>query len=194
MFGVDTLIWINFNGILSGKGFNMSFDIFFQSCNISDQTEEAVNPFTGEVIQKPIGEVATDAERAALIKLFAAAEASEANEHGCSITQFADGGSAEAFFDALGDDNEFSGGMLAVRGLSTELTQFMYSLAEEGNLAMLPAMEGVGTIVTSNAKAQRVVSRWPDAIVVSSPDELHVILSQGFDGWKSYRDQIVDGT
>lgn len=129
-----------------------------------------------------------------MIKLLAVAGASAADEHGCSLPQFADGGSAEAYFDALGDDSEFSGGMLALRGLSPDLTQFMYSLAEEGNLAMLPAMEGVETIVTSNANAQRVASRWPDVIVVSLPDELHVILSQGLDGWKSYRDQIVDDT
>jgi hypothetical protein len=166
----------------------MSFDIFFQTCNLSNETEEAISPFTGETMQMPVGECVTDDERNSLRKLLASAGASSPDEHGC---YFSDGSRAEVFFGGLEDDPEFSGGMIALRGLSIELTRFMYSLADSGNLLILPAMEGNYAIVTSTANANRIASRWPDATVVNSPEELHMILSTGFDGWKQYRDQVI---
>lgn len=169
----------------------MSFDVFLQTCNLSDKTEDAVNPFTGKAIRKPVGESVTDEERSALKETLASAGARNPDEHGCYVPQLSDGSTAEVFFGGLADDPEFSGGMIALRGLSIEMTRFMWSLAESGNLVIIPAMEGDLTIVTSTANAQRVASRWPNATVVDSPDELHVILTKGFDGWKQFRDQVV---
>jgi len=47
----------------------MSFDIFYQTSRLSEQTVEAINPFTGKVMQKPVGETVTPDEREALLKL-----------------------------------------------------------------------------------------------------------------------------
>lgn len=170
---------------------NMSFDVFFHTCNLSDQTKQAVNPFTGETIQNPVGESVTSEERRALKQVLASAGGSTPGEHGCYVPILADDSSAEVYFDGLADAPEFSGGMVALRGTSIELATFLYALADAGNLAMLPAMDGDITLVTSTANAKRVASRWPDAIVVESPDDLHAILTQGFDGWKQYRDQVI---
>lgn len=169
----------------------MSFDVFFQTCNLSDETEDAVNPFTGETMQKPVNESVTEDERNALKKILASVGAPSPDEHGCYVPQLSDGSTAEVYFGGLVDDPEFSGGMIALRGSSIELSRFMYSLADSGNLAILPAMEGDFTIVTSTANAQRVASRWPEATVVDSFDQLHVILTKGLEGWKQYRDQVV---
>ena len=169
----------------------MSFDIFFQTCHLSDKTEEAVNPFTGEVMRKPVGECITDEERAALKEILSSAGAPTPDEHGCYVPRFADGSAAEVYFGGLEDDPEFSGGMIALRRSSIELTRFMYSLADSGKFVILPAMEGDFVIVTSTANADRVASRWPNAKIINSPDELHVILTKGFDGWKQYRDHVV---
>ncbi|WP_339732070.1 hypothetical protein [uncultured Gimesia sp.] len=170
----------------------MSFDIFFQTSHLSDQTEEAVNPFTGKVVQKPVGETVTSSEREALQKLIASAGAGDPSEFGCYVIDFQDGPGLELFFDGLSGKDEFGGGMAALRSLTPELAEFLYSLADTGNLIMLAAMEESRPIVTSTATAERVVSRWPDAVVVSSSEELSAMLTSGFDGWDSYRDQVVD--
>jgi hypothetical protein len=44
----------------------MSFDIFLQSCNVSDEIKEVVNPFTGETQQVAGGGAVTDDERQAI--------------------------------------------------------------------------------------------------------------------------------
>ena len=172
----------------------MSFDVFFQTCNISERFEERINPFTGKTIQSPVGECVTDAERQSLKTILAAAGAKDPNENGCYLPQLPDGSRAEAYFGGLADDPHFSGGMIALRGLSIELTRFMWALADSGNLVILPAMEGNSKIVTSTINARRVATRWPNATVAQSPDELHLILAKGCDGWKHYRDQVLRRT
>ena len=169
----------------------MSFDVFFQTCNISDETESVVDPFSGQTIEKPVGESVTDEERAALKEILASAGAPIPDEFGCYLPQLSDGSSAEVFFSELEEGEEFDGGMIALRGLSLELARFMYSLASAGNLAMLPAMEEAVPIVTSTDNAQRVASRWPEAVVVKTPEELHMLLTKGFDAWKQFRDRVV---
>jgi hypothetical protein len=81
--------------------------------------------------------------------------------------------------------------MVALRGLTEEMSRLLHELAKAGNLAILPAMEDAGTVVTSAASAEQVASRWPDAVVIESPDELHVLLSEGYDSCREYRDRVV---
>jgi hypothetical protein len=170
----------------------MSFDIILQTCNLTDKTKEAVDPFTGDTIQIPTGEHVTAAERSALIELLAAAGASEPDKSGIYHPRLSDGSSAEVYFSNLASDPDFGGGIIVLRGLSPEQTRFIFSLADLGNLAIYPGSQGAVAIVTSVANAQRVVSRWPDVVVAQTPEELHVILRKGFDGWKQYRDYIVE--
>ena len=168
----------------------MSFDIFYQTSRLSEQTVEAINPFTGKVMQKPVGETVTPDEREALLKLLSARGAN-ADEMGCYLVDYSDGAGLELQFDGLADETEFSGGMAALRGLTAELTRFLYDLADTGNLVMLPAMEESRPLVTSSETAERVTSRWPDVLVMSSAEELGTFLGQGVAGWKAYRDRAL---
>ena len=159
----------------------MSFDVFFQTCNLSEESEEVVNPFTGETMQNPVGETASDSEREAIARLLADCGAATSDEHGCYVVELSDGSSVELFFSGLSEDPEFSGGTAALRGLTPVLSAFLYDLASRGNLAMLPATEDGATIVVSDDAAKSVASRWPDAIVIENTDALHALLSNGVD-------------
>jgi len=81
--------------------------------------------------------------------------------------------------------------MASLRGLTSELASLLYDLADTGNLVMLPAMEESRPLVTSDETAARVASRWPDALVVSSPEELEAFLGQGLAGWEACRDRVM---
>ncbi|WP_417378896.1 hypothetical protein [Gimesia sp.] len=170
----------------------MSFDVFFQTAHISDQTEEAVNPLTGETIQKPVGECVAEDERERLQKLFAKKGAQQPDEFGCYLVEFEDGTGLELFFDGLAEGSEFSGGMAALRSLTTDIASFLYTVADQGNLVILPAMEDMRPIVTSAENAERVSSRWPETVLISSTEELMQILSGGFGDWSEFRDRVVN--
>jgi hypothetical protein len=134
----------------------------------------------------------TSSEREALQKLIASAGADTSDDFGSYVIDFEDGPGLELFFDGLEGSDEFSGGMAALKSLTPELTQFLFSVADKGNLIMLAAMEESRPIATSAETAERVVSRWSDVVVVSSAEDLRALLATGFDGWKSYRDRVVD--
>jgi hypothetical protein len=55
---------------------------------------------------------------------------------GCCTVDFNDGGAAEVFADRLK-----SGCMVALRGMTPEVSQFLFELLKAGNWVMLPAME-----------------------------------------------------
>jgi hypothetical protein len=169
----------------------MSFDIFFQTSRLSDQTEEAVNPFTGEVMQKPVGESLLSADRDALRELLSSHGATLPLDSNCYQFDFSDGSGFELFMDHLDSDADVSGGMAALRGLTTEILNVLYALAEAGNMVMLPAMEETRPLVTSREVADRVASRWPDVLVLASAEELGAFLQQGFAGWEAYRDRVT---
>ncbi|WP_417387532.1 hypothetical protein [Gimesia sp.] len=170
----------------------MSFDVFFQTAHISDKTEEAVNPFTGETVQKPVGERINAEERSRLQELFAQQGAAEPDDFGCYLIEFEDGTGIELFFSGLADNPDFNGGMAALRSLTTNIVSFLFAVADQGNLVILPAMDEMRPLVTSAENAERVLSRWSDTVVVSSPAELLQILSGGFGDWSDYRDRVVN--
>ncbi|QDT78694.1 hypothetical protein Mal35_21440 [Gimesia maris] len=82
--------------------------------------------------------------------------------------------------------------MAALRSLTTNIVSFLFAVADQGNLEILPAMDEMRPLVTSAENAERVLSRWSDTVVVSSPVEHLQILSGGFGDWSDYRDRVVN--
>lgn len=171
---------------------NMSFDILFATCNLSDKTGETFNRFTGEMTRTPVGESATREERMAIESLLADGGCTAADEDGCYSVQLAGNCSAEFFFEGLTGEEDFSSGMVALRGLTSEVTELLFRVASRGNMAMIPAMEGGKTILISDDQVNRVKSRWPDATVVYDAPALHAILEKGFNAAEAYRDQVLE--
>jgi hypothetical protein len=170
----------------------MSFDILFQTCNFGTQFEERKNPFTGQLISVAIDDGLTAAEKTAMLKLLRFVKASGPDDFGCYSLDLADGGSAELFAEKLTGEEKCDGCMVAVRSFSPQLVQLLFDLAREGNMVLMPVMDGMAPLAVSEQQCRRVQTRWPEAGTVSSVAELQALLSQGFRAWLSYRDQLAE--
>jgi hypothetical protein len=58
-------------------------------------------------------------------------------------------------------------------------------------MAATPIMADEVVAVASESQRRRVQGRWPEAVVVGSPDEFGQLLSGGMRAWQAYRDQVV---
>ena len=168
------------------KETRMSFDIFFQPCHFGAIPVEKRNPFTGET--KPVlpVEPLTDTELGGVQAVLTKATTRGPDKFGRHVVGFKDGGRAEVFAGDLE-----TGCMVAVRGITPGLLQFLIDLLKAGNWGMIAAMEDSVFIVSSLESAKGVPDDFPEMVVCNSADELGVLLSGGFNSWKKYRDQIA---
>lgn len=169
----------------------MSFDIFYHTCNLGSRTTRRKSPFTGKVQSVPVDDGLTDAERAAVRHLLRSAAATP-DELGCYAIQMPDGGYAEVFTsNRLEASERCEGLMVSLSGLTPKLAEFLWALCRDGNMAAIPVMEEEVVVVTNDSQRQRVQGRWPEVVVVSSPDELGRLLDGGVAAWQAYRDQVA---
>lgn len=169
----------------------MSVDIHYHTCNLGTQTAMRRNPFTGEEQAVPIDDGLSDAERAAVCNLLASAGAASPDEFGCYVVEFEDGGSAEVFASELAGSEQCDGLMVSLHGLTPGTCAFLWQLCHDGGMAATPIMEDEVVVVATAEQLKQVRGRWPDAIVVGSPEELGHLLSGGVAVWQAYRDQVV---
>lgn len=108
------------------------------------------------------------------------------DEHGCYVIDLDDGGSAEVFTNQLA-----AGCMVALRGMTPRLNQFLFDLLKAGNWVMLPMMEDVVAITTSPESVKVIPDDFPEVVVCHSAEELSFLLGNGVETWKNYRDQVV---
>ncbi len=164
----------------------MSFDIFFQPCRFGATPVEKQNRLTGQT--KPVLpiEPLTAEEVRAVQAVLDKATTHGPDKFGCHVVRFQDGGGAEVFAKNLE-----TGCMVAVRGITPGLLQFLIDLLKAGNWSMIPAMEDVVVIVSAVESVKGVPDGFPERVVCDSADELGVLLSGGFSAWKKYRDHVV---
>lgn len=165
----------------------MSFDLFYMSSHWGREEVEQKNQWTGETQKVRPSLPMTPDEEAAVQALLEQAKSMGPDDHGCYIVEFQDGGGAEVFASNL------SGGfMVAVRGgFTTEFLDFLYRLLKVGKLLMCPAMEDAVTIGASESCFNEAPDDIPTRVACHSAEELGVLLTKGFDDWKSYRDHVV---
>ena len=77
--------------------------------------------------------------------------------------------------------------------MSPDLLQFLLDLLRAGNWVMVPAMQDTRAIAASSSAFQKVPEKFPELVVCESREEIRLLLSEGFETWKAYRDQVVDG-
>jgi hypothetical protein len=169
----------------------MSFDIVYHTCNLGTRREKRKNPLTGRVQSVPVDNGLTDAERAAVRRLLRSGGAAAPDEFGCYAVELPDGGSAEVYAKELHESGHCDGLMVSLRGMTPGLVVFLWELCQAGNMSATPIMEDEVVAVASEEQRQRVKDRWPEAVVVASPDEFRELLSGGLAAWQAYRDQVV---
>src|SRR5262249_48761313 len=122
----------------------MSFDIFFQTARFGGKPVVKRNPFTGVSVSVIPQEPLRAAEVKAVRQVLKRVGARGPDEHGCYVVELEDGGAAEVFGDGME-----SGCMVALRGITPDLTRFLFDLLKAGNWVMLPAMEPAVAVTTS---------------------------------------------
>ncbi|HEY7158723.1 MAG TPA: hypothetical protein VH575_32565 [Gemmataceae bacterium] len=165
----------------------MSFDIFIQPCRFAGSPIVKRNPFTGEAQSVLPNEPLNTAELKAVQQVLKRAKACGPDEHGCYIVQLSDGGEAEVFGGELA-----MGCMVALRGMTADLLQFLFDLLKAGNWVMLPAREDAVAIATSPECLKGIPDDFPKVIVCSSTEEFGTLLTKGVQAWEKYRDQVVN--
>jgi hypothetical protein len=163
----------------------MSFDIFFQSCRFAQATIQVPNAHTGKMEEVLPSEPPSEAERMAVREVLAKAAVSPLNKSGCATVRFADGGSAEIFADEIERSC-----MVAVRGLTADVIGFLFDLLKARNWAILPAMDDVGAVAFSPDAFHHLPDNFPSTMICQSSAELGILLKEGFEKFKAYRDQI----
>jgi hypothetical protein len=164
----------------------MSFDIFFQPCRYGGKPVTRTNPFTGKEETVLPKEPLTAAELKAVRRVLKRVQARGPDSDGCYVVESADGGAAEVFGSDLAN-----GCMVALRGLTPGILQFLLDLLHAGKWVMYPAMEDVVAVTTSPEHMWGMPDDFPEVVTCNSADELGALLSDGFGAWKKYRDRVV---
>lgn len=169
----------------------MSFDIHYHTCNLGTRTEQRKNPFTRAVQTVAIDNGLSATERANVLKLLQESGAVGPDEFGSYVLDLSDGGSAEVFAKELEGEGSFDGCMVAIRSLTPKLISLLWELCHAGNMVAMPVMENAVSVVSDEQQRRQIQARWPDAVVVPSPEDFGRLLRGGFDAWRSYRDQVT---
>jgi hypothetical protein len=166
----------------------MSFDIFYQPCRYGGKPVKIENRFTGKVVSQIPNAPLTAAELRAVQGILKKTKAQGPDEFGSYSISLRDGGEAEVNGTDLA-----SGCMVAVRGMTSDLIQFLYDLLKAGNWVMRPVMEESATITTAPDCIKGMPADFPKLAVCNSPEELGVLLTDGLQAWEKHRDQVVKG-
>ena len=153
----------------------MSFDIFFQPARFTHDAQ-------GVLANEPLSPV----ELQAVQQVLARANAHGPDAHGCYVVHLNDGGSAEVYGAELA-----TGCMVALRGTTAELLQFLLHLLEAGNWVMLPAMADTVAITAAPASVKGLPDEFPRVVICNSAAELGVLLADGVQAWEQYRAQVL---
>jgi hypothetical protein len=164
----------------------MSFDIFFMPCRYGTKPVKQKNTVTGREESVLPNEPLTTAQLQAVREVLKKAAAPRSDDFGCYVVEFDDGGGADVFGRDLSN-----GCMVAVRGITPKLMQFLIDLLKAGNWVMCPAMEETVTITCSPECVKDMPEDFPKVVICNSADELGVLLTDGFQAWKKYRDVVT---
>ncbi len=81
--------------------------------------------------------------------------------------------------------------MVAVRGITPELTQFLFDMLQAGNWVMLPVTEDFVAITTAPESIKGIPDGFPEIVTVNTADEVAVLVHKGVQAWQEYRDNAA---
>ena len=152
----------------------MSFDVYLQRF---DKGEPA------EVSREPV------------LTVLRSAKFTGPDDLGFYVVEFPDGQDVEFSAEGLQGSGEFTGCAFHIRGISPHLVRFMFEVAKAGDMVLVATMEPFVPILSRPEQRQQVPAELaendPAPVVCGSPEELHSLLSGGYESWQEYRDQVL---
>jgi hypothetical protein len=167
------------------------YDFALHTCNLSDATKSVTNPFTKEVFRVPDDDGMSDEDVHAIREIFAA----------YSIKGPIDGGHLVG--PVYGNDwitfhpgYDFGGpnpvvavcAFLAVPDLSDDVSKLIFTLARDGNLALM-STDAKKVRIVGRQPNLREVARWPGATSIRSIKDVRKWLLEEVRGRPVFKDE-----
>ena len=165
----------------------MSFDIHFFPCRFGSEPVEPIDQEPGKSRSVLPNEPLTDDELAAVRQLLESNRENELRDPDFYAIRCADGGTADVYASDLK-----MGCMIALRGYTRGIGNFLMELLKAGNWVMVP--NGPPAVAASKAAFKSVPANFLPTVVCESSDELWGIINQRFAACGDYRDRIVEGS
>ena len=116
------------------------------------------------------------------------------DQFGFYLVRFPDGTDVEFSAKGLDGEGDFAGCAFHIRGLSSNLIEFVWEIAKEGDMVILPAMQDFVPILSSPRQWEHLpsnlIDQLADPVVCESSIELQCLLIKGHSGWREYRNQL----
>ncbi|MCB9850988.1 MAG: hypothetical protein H6817_09840 [Phycisphaerales bacterium] len=111
------------------------------------------------------------------------------------LIRFADGTGVELGISGLDGSQDFTGCAFFIRTWGPEIPDLIYRVARAGDLVIFAAMANSVPVVVHRHQVDILkklgVFEGATPLFVQSGAELGAFLTNGYDGWKGYRDQVV---
>jgi hypothetical protein len=107
---------------------------------------------------------------------------------------FADGSHVEMYASGLDGGEPFDAAMLALRGFSNSIGDFVFEFSSAAGFVIFPAMEPACVLIPGGDLAAHLPADLGDdfqRIPVSSGAELLAALNGGYEAWRAYRDHAL---
>jgi hypothetical protein len=144
------------------------------------------NPFTGKQQAVAVEEPLTAAEVKAVKQVLKRVNAQGPDEFGFYAVGFDDGGEAEVYAKKLQ-----SSCVVSLRGITPDLSRFLFDLLKAGNWVMVPAMEDSVAITASPGSVTGVPDEFPKIVTCDSAEEVATLLTKGVMAWQKFRDRAM---
>ncbi len=146
----------------AAKETTMSLSLHFHTCNLSDDTREATNPFTNEKTFFHVDDGLSESERKAVLDLLRTASASEPDPDGYYYVDLPDGARVGVGASTLSGSDKCVAFAVECNNLTDAAADFLFRLSRAGNMSVGSSVNPDVVAFTAQPN-DKVVVRWPKA-------------------------------
>jgi hypothetical protein len=160
----------------------MFISLALHTCNLGTAVRTGRNPFTGQLVEFPIDDGLTPAEKAAVIKLLTEVRATPADEEGWRTVFLRDGSKINVSLGVLFEsDHPCVGCKVEFDPYSSIAVSFIFTLAQIGNMSVGSSIDPNVVALVRPLPTERVAKRWPNATITTNPEQLEAWLRKCID-------------
>jgi len=145
-------------------------------------------------LQRFVARKSAGVDRERVLEVLRTATYRGPDEFGFYVVAFPDSGNVEFSASGLESKEPFEGCAFHIGGFGEHLIKFMFDVARAGDMVLIPVMEGSPLVLVTEDQKAAVPSELSESlqpVLVCSPSELGVLLTDGFAAWSSYRERVL---